>query len=698
MMEYSDKKGKKKEADIVAKAKTWFDKAETANAHNAQAWKDDFEFARLGEQWPQEVKRARDREGRPCLTINRMPAFIRQVTNDVRQNTPSIKFHAASDDASDEVADVLDGLARNIEYTSDADVAYETALDHAVTGGFGYFRISIDYAYDDSFDKDIKIELIKNPLSVYPDYTSTKCDSSDWDHCIVTDLLTHDEFERRWPDKTPSDWSDQIDSKWFFEDSVRIAEYWCRDEISKPIFLMTDGSVIDEQTLVAQKDVFEVQGITVKDQRATKSHKVTQYLMSGNDILETVDWPGVYIPIIPVYGDEFMFEGKRHFLSLIRHSKDSQRMFNYWRTTSTELVALAPKAPFIGAVGQFTTDANKWETANTQSHAYIEYDPIGGMPPPQRQPFAGVPAGALQEAMNAADDMKSIMGIYDASLGAKSNETSGKAILARQREGDVSTFNFIDNLSRAIRHAGRILCDLIPKVYSTERIIRVIHQDGTNEDIPINQEFMPTPNQKVGMNSGDNEQQEFAQAMAKMYDLSKGKYDVTVETGPSYTTKREEAANQMMMFMQSMPNAAPLIGDLLAKSLDWPGADDIADRLQAVLPPEVKGQNPQVMQMQQQLQQMQMASQQMQQQAQQAITQLQQQLEQEKQDKAIELAKLQNDHYNAETNRIKALNGGMTPEQIQAIVLKTIQDVFTPMQPEVGIENGNERNLVVNAD
>lgn len=698
MMEYSDKKGKKKEADIVAKAKTWFDKAETANAHNAQAWKDDFEFARLGEQWPQDVKRARDREGRPCLTINRMPAFIRQVTNDVRQNTPSIKFHAASDDASDEVAEVLDGLARNIEYTSDADVAYETALDHAVTGGFGYFRISIDYAYDDSFDKDIKIELIKNPLSVYPDYTSTKCDSSDWDHCIVTDLLTHDEFERRWPDKTPSDWSDQIDSKWFFEDSVRIAEYWCREEISKPILLMTDGSVIDEQTLIAQKDVFEVQGITVKDQRTTKSHKVTQYLMSGNDILETVDWPGVYIPIIPVYGDEFMFEGKRHFLSLIRHSKDSQRMFNYWRTTSTELVALAPKAPFIGAVGQFTTDANKWETANTQSHAYIEYDPVGGMPPPQRQPFAGVPAGALQEAMNAADDMKSIMGIYDASLGAKSNETSGKAILARQREGDVSTFNFIDNLSRAIRHAGRILCDLIPKVYSTERIIRVIHQDGTNEDIPINQEFMPTPNQKVGMNSGDNEQQEFAQAMAKMYDLSKGKYDVTVETGPSYTTKREEAANQMMMFMQSMPNAAPLIGDLLAKSLDWPGADDIADRLQAVLPPEVKGQNPQVMQMQQQLQQMQMASQQMQQQAQQAITQLQQQLEQEKQDKAIELAKLQNDHYNAETNRIKALNGGMTPEQIQAIVLKTIQDVFTPMQPEVGIENGNERNLVVNAD
>src|SRR6185503_5404552 len=193
------------------------------------------------------------------------------------------------------------------------------------------------------------------------------------------------------------------------------------------------------------------------------------------EILKTVDWAGRFIPIVPVYGDEVIDEaGKRWFRSLIRDARSAQEMFNYWRTITTELIALAPKAPWIGEEGAFDADPN-WDTANSTSHAKLEY--AKGAPPPQRQPFAGVPAGALQEALNANDDMKSIIGIYDASLGARSNETSGRAILARQREGDVSTFHFIDNLSRAIRHGGRILIDLIPKVYSTERIVRILGED-----------------------------------------------------------------------------------------------------------------------------------------------------------------------------------------------------------------------------
>lgn len=191
---------------------------------------------------------------------------------------------------------------------------------------------------------------------------------------------------------------------------------------------------------------------------------------------------GKYIPIVPVYGDEVYLEGKRHFISLTRWARDPQQMFNYWRSASTELVALAPKAPFIGPKGAFKTDANKWATANATSHAYMEYD---GQISPQRQAFAGVPAGVLQEALNASDDMKSTMGIYDAALGNRSNETSGRAIMQRQRESDTATFNYIDNLSRAIRHAGRIIVDLIPKVYNTERIIRVIHEDGQNEQVKI---------------------------------------------------------------------------------------------------------------------------------------------------------------------------------------------------------------------
>jgi hypothetical protein len=439
---------------------------------------------------------------------------------------------------------------------------------------------------------------------------------------------------------------------------------------------LSNGMIISPEEYELAKDLFEVEQITITGERETRSKKVTQYVMSGAEILETNDWPGEYIPIIPVYGEEVIVDGKRHLLSMVRFAKDPQQMFNFWRTASTELVALAPKTPFIGAVGQFATDTNKWQTANTTSHAFIEYDAVdvnGTLaPPPQRQPFAGPPAGALQEAMNAADDMKSIMGLYDASLGARSNETSGRAILARQREGDISTFNFTDNLARAVRHAGRILCDLIPKVYNVPRILRVIQDDGSNIMVPVNgaQGPQPTPEQLHA--------QEQMKGLAQVYDLTVGKYDVTCETGPSYNTRREEAANQMIEFIRANPSSAPLIGDLLAKNLDWPGADEIAARMRKALPPNLQdgGQDPQAAAMQQQMQQMQGV-----------IQQLQQQLAQAQQDNAIDVQKnqidarkVQIDEYNAETNRLKVTAPAMGPAEIQMLVIQTLQQVLTPAQ------------------
>ena len=314
--------------------------------------------------------------------------------------------------------------------------------------------------------------------------------------------------------------------------------------------------------------------------RQAASHKVTQRIVSGAAVLETVDWAGRFIPIVPVYGEELMVDGRRRLRSLVRDAKDPQRMFNYWRTTSTELVALAPKAPFIGRKGAFDTDSDKWATANVKSHAYIEYD---GPEPPMRQGFAGVPAGALQEAMNASDDMKAIMGLHDASLGARSNETSGRAIMARQREGDTSTFHYIDNLSRSIRHAGRILLDLIPKVYATARVVRVLGPDGAAQNIGV------APG---GQSPAQGAEQ--LKAIGRIHDLGAGRYDLTVRSGPSFTSRREEAANQMIELIRAYPGAAPVIGDLLARNLDWPGADEIAGRLAALLPPQVKGPGPEL--------------------------------------------------------------------------------------------------------
>lgn len=404
----------------------------------------------------------------------------------------------------------------------------------------------------------------------------------------------------------------------------------------------------DEDLQVA----LEVRAVQIVTSRVAKSHKVTQTIMSGADILEERVWPGRYIPIIPVYGDEIVLEGKRYFRSLIHSAKDAQSMFNYWRSMATETVALAPRSPWVGPAG-FAVEPTKWATANTKSHSYLEFDPkvvaAAGVPP-QRQPLdGGVAAGAIQEALGAADDMKAIIGLYDASLGARSNETSGKAIMARQREGDVATFHFIDNLARAIRHTGCILIDLIPKVYNTARVIRVMGEDGTPETKQINKPFpqMHENGQPVTQETENEYGQKIQTAVMAMHDLTVGKYDLTVSTGPSFTTRREEAAFQMTEMVRAFPQGAPAIAPELAKNLDWPGAQEIAERFEAMFPLPGKDQVPP--QVQQQMQQ-----------GMELIQELQRKVQQLEDDKSI-------DQFNAETDRLKVEGDQRLKEQAQRI-------------------------------
>jgi hypothetical protein len=654
-----DTKAAESDADILSEAKRVFQQCEDAESVNRQSALDDINFALLSEQWDARDIEKRHSEGRPCLTINKLDPLIRQVVNDARQNKPSIKVHPADSGADVETAEIYDGLIRNIEYTSSADIAYDTATEQAVAGGFGYFRVGLEYAFDDVFDLDIRIERIANQFSVYGDPMSTAADSSDWNVAFIIDRLTKDEFQRVYGKSEAVDWdgdayrSDSAgDGTWFDGDMVQLAEYWTREEYEKEIALLSDGSVIDAATI--KDDMVAVmmaaEGLTVKQTRKARCHRVMQRIMTGADILSTRKWPGKYIPIIPVYGREINVKGKRYLKSLIHDAKDSQRMFNYWRTASTELVALAPKAPFIGKKGAFKTDVEKWATANRTSHAFVEYD---GDERPARQPFDGPPAAALQEALNASDDIKSSTGIYDASLGARSNETSGKAIMARQREGDVSTFHFQDNMVRAIRHNGRILIDLIPKVYTKDRMIRILGEDQKPRTLPLGQptpvigrngQPMPAQSQQPGQQppqpQAPGEGGTASEIMMKVFDLGVGKYDLTVTTGPSFTTRREEAAEQMTAMVQAFPMAAPVIIPKLAKNLDWPGADDIADELEALAPKPQGGIPPQIQQAMQQ--------------SQQQIQMLTQQVQQLEADKQINLMKAQTDQFNAQTNRMKA--------------------------------------------
>lgn len=550
-----------KDEKLLSEALDRFKKAEEYERENRDLATEDFRFA-AGEQWPDEIRREREASDRPCLTFNRLPAFIAQVVGDARQNKPAIKVLPCDSGADVETAEIYNGLIRNIESQSRATQAYITAFENAVTGGVGAFRILTKYASDDSFEQDIRIERITNPFSVYWDPNAREYDKSDANWCFVSEWVTKEAFEQRYPDQTPTDWESEykgVDTGyWSLDDKVRLAEYWCKKPVKKRIGLI-NGQVIEVQKGMEQWP-FEMT-------REVETFKVVRYLLSGHAILEgPSDWAGHYIPIVPVFGPEEWIDERIRYRSLIRYAKDPQRQYNYWQSVITEKVALAPKSPWLVTPTMIAGLERFWNAANRENRAYLPYNPDPVVGKPERQQPAYVQAAELQQAAQAVDDMKATMGLYDASLGAQSNETSGRAIIARQREGDNATYAWIDNLARSIQHAGRILVDLIPRIYDTARIVRVMGEDETAEMVPIN--YVTPDGQKI-------------------HDLTAGKYDVEIVVGPSYATKRMEAAESMMAFMQAMPQTAQIAGDLLAKSMDWPGADAIAERLKKILPPGI---------------------------------------------------------------------------------------------------------------
>lgn len=663
------------EDDILKDEREEFEEAVDAESENRNIALEDLKFARLNEQWPEQIRKQREIDGRPILTINKLPAFIRQVVNDSRQNRPQIKVKPVDDKADVVTAQVLEGLIRNIERTSKADVAYDTAVDYAVSMGFGYLRVAIDYEYDDTFDKCIKIERVANPFSVYGDPHGTSMDGSDWNRAWITELKSKEEFEAKYKGAQKTDWNDlgyeTLKLPWRDNDDILLCESWSRDETEREIVKLSSGDIVGAQEYEAGRDIFEMAGITVVTSRMTKAYKITQRIMTGAEILEENEWQGQYLPIIPVYGEEINVEGKRYFRSLIHNAKDAQRMFNYWRTTATELVALAPRVPFIGEEGAFDADPN-WSTANSQNHPFLMY--AKGSQMPSRQPIdGGGAAGAMQEALAAGDDMKQIIGLNDASLGLRSNETSGRAIMARQREGDVSTFHFIDNLSRSIRQVGNVLLDLIPKVYSGERIVRILGENKTESTVRIGQrpEGAPAPEQQPAGTAPGTEH---------IYDLGLGRYDVAIDTGPSYTTKREETAQQMTEMVRAFPQAMPVVGDILVEAMDWPRASEIAERLKTLLPQQLQGQPqipPELQQMiqqgQQHIQQLEQENQQLKQTREMDMMKAQAEAQKAQADAQIAMQRLEIDRqkieieaYKAETDRMsvdQAVAGPLPPQQ-----------------------------------
>lgn len=529
-----------------------------------------------GDQWPESVRREREAARRPMLTINRLPQFVRQITNDIRQADIAIKVVPEDDDTDPQVAEIYDGLIRQIQYRSSAKHVYSMAAEHQASCGIGWWRIVTDYADDMAFDQEIMIKGINNPMSVYCDPGAILPDRSDAMWIAVTEMLPKATFKRRYPKAkeveitTPTSGYDRP-FFWATSDTIRIAEYWRKVRVTKTLALLESGETID----ITGLGEAELGQLPIVMTRPCETHKVEKYIVSGSEILAgPFDWAGKYIPIVPVIGGEFPLENRTYRYGAIRFARDPQQLYNFYRTATAESIALAPKAPYLATPNMIGKFKEQWDTANLTNRPYLLYEPDAKAPgtAPKREHPPEMPAALMQEAQVASDDMKGTTGIYDAALGQRSNETAGIAISRRQAESDVANYHFADNLQRSLEHSGRILIDLIPKVYDNERVVRLLGPEH-KEDKP---KFVPI-NKVIAMFGGEHK---------VINDLSAAAFDVRVTVGRSYASKRIEAANSMVEFMRAVPQAAPIIGDLLAKAMDWPEADEIAKRLRNLVPPD----------------------------------------------------------------------------------------------------------------
>ena len=611
--------------DVLKRARTRFQQAVAAEQEIRREFTQDLDFL-CGEQWDAKIKRDREQGAspRPCLVFNKVLPPVTQLGNQARQNKPAIQVNPVDSAGDPDTAKVLAGMIRHIEYDSDAEQAYDTALFYAAGGGFGYWRYGCEESGPLSFDQDIKTITVDDPLSIYLDCYARKPDRSDAKWAFVLDRLPNDVHEARFGGEggLSAEFESDLETEgWRDDTSKQVAEYWEVDSISKTLRMRKDpdGTVhpVYLEDLEAPEDALDEQGEplyewVLDDQGEPRESKkelprVMQYIMNGAAVLEKpVKWDGDSIPIVIVTGLEVIHRGRRKIFSMTRFARDPQQLLNYYKTMEAESIALAPKPKYVGAVGQFKSKRRDWGRANIDNAAFLEYDPVAVgdrmAPEPQWRTF-DPPVQALSIGAAAAiDDIKASTGYFDPSLGAAKGDQSGVAIRSLQRQGDVSNFHFMDNLSRSLKRAGRILVQLIPYKYDTAREVRIIGEDQRQRVVKVNAPWV------------DEDGKSFH------HKLDMGKYDVTVQQGPSYSTQRQEVRDTLIQLSQGNPAVMQIGGDIFFDNSDFPGADRLAKRWKKQLPPALQDDEdnnaPDVPpQIQAQMAQMQQANQLLQQQA-----------------------------------------------------------------------------------
>jgi hypothetical protein len=568
----------KDDQDFLREAKELFETAQTAwNPIYASAL-DDLKFV-AGDQWDAEALAERREDGRPVVTVNKLHKFVKRVHGEQRMNRVEPKVIPVGNSADVKTAHTLQACLRYIERNSNAEYAYENGGTYQLACSIGFWRVITEYK-DNSFERDIKVKTIENPFTVLIDPSFKEPDGSDIKYAFINEWMSKKDFKRAYPDVDGLDSGseDTYTSKegWFETNRVRICEYYYKDYYKKKLAMTSVGEVFTfgkDEEFADEKALLEA-GYEVVETRTVDAYKVKWCKFTGSKIImepQTLD--GKYIPIIASFGDSLNIEGEKKLLSLIRFAKDPQMVYNYFNTAATEAVAMQPKTPWIISFDQIKGFEQHWAEAHRKNRPYLPYNYIPGQTKPDRISPPTVPTGAFATTGNANADIMDVIGIYQASLGQPSNERSGKAILARQQEADAGIYTFIDNHSRALVHTARVIIDLLPYTFDTERILHIVSDDNEVQQLEINKTEMDVITGETFTVNDITEAME---------------YGVLLTVGPSYLTKRREIAQSMLEFIQFFPQAGPIIAPMLAKHLDWPEAEKVAKIMQLLLPPQIQ--------------------------------------------------------------------------------------------------------------
>jgi len=552
------------------------------------------------DQWDQKIKKQRTEDGRPCLTINRLPGYVRQLTNEMREGRPGIEITPVDSGADPDLAEALQGIIQHIEANSDADVAYQRAADAQVRIGRGWFRIVPEYADDTSFEQELRIKSVRNPNTVYFDAASQEMDGSDARYAFIVEDIPNPEYDLRFGKDTRESLevfarSGEKFNQWMPEGKTRVAEYYYLEPKKRTLHALQNGMLVDDAQMndpVFQQMVAEQQiDPTPVSTREVEGRQLCWALINGARILEGNEtktagrkMPGRWIPIFPVYGEEIDNDGSVDWKGIIRDSIDSQRMSNYWKSAKTEAVALAPKAPYIAEEGQLESHEDEWQLANVKNLSVLRYKAkaLDGhlIGPPQRNTAEPPIQAMAMLSLEAENDLRATSGFsYDVGAQEKRLEQSGRAIIARQKQGELGNSHFSAHQSIALRHAGRVLLDLIPKYYDTPRVKRILGRDGQQREVLIHA-GNPEAAQRMAQAQG--------LAHLRIFDLSIGRYDVRVSAGISFASQRDQDQQTMTSIMQANPAMSNILGDLLFGTMNSPIAKRAASRLQKALPPELR--------------------------------------------------------------------------------------------------------------